>query len=346
MAQKKKVVDPIITKEDKKIAVKLATAAIKKKYGKAAVLYMSDFSGKEVDYIPTGILGLDFAIGLPGIPRGKILEIIGEEASGKTTLAISIMAEALKKFPEDILFVDAEKSLDLELMLALGVDPKRVMLVNADTAEENITAAETFMKTGAFSMVILDSIAALVPSAEFDGEMADQFMGLHARLMGKMCRSLQPICSKTNTLLLLINQMRHKIGAYGNPDTTTGGKAIPFFSDLRIKVSGGASKKTMLMDTAGEKIGQINKFVVIKNKLKKPWREAEVDLIWGVGYDKLGELLTLGLDTGLVLKEGAWFSYEGIKAQGAGKFKIALGEDKKIETKLRKEICDVLWGTT
>lgn len=340
-----KELSEIKDKDVKAEAVKLATAALKKKYGKAAIIYMKDFSKRSMDLIPTGSVGLDFAIGLPGIPRGKMVEVIGEEASGKTTLAISIIAQALSKFPEDVLFIDAEKSLDPELMVEMGVDISRVVMVDMDTAEENLTATETLVKTGAFSAVIVDSVAALVPTAEFDGDMDDQFMGLHARLMGKMCRSLKPACSKTNTLLLLINQVRHKIGAYGNPDTTPGGKAIPFFSDLRIKVSGGATKKQRILGTSGEAIGHVNKFVVIKNKLKRPWREAEVDLLYGSGYDVVGELLSLGIATGLVSKEGSWFSYEGIKAQGIERFKLALSADKGIEASLKKDVSSVLWQT-
>ena len=347
MPAKKKIEELVVVEQSSSDtnakAVKLATAALKKKFGKPAVHYMSDHSKRKVDLISSGSPGLDFAVGLPGAPRGKMVEIIGEESSGKTTLAISYMAEALKKYTEDVLFVDAEKSLDPDLMEKMGVDISRVLIVDMDTAEENLTAAEILIKTGAFSMAVIDSVAALVPFAEFEGDMDTQFMGLHARLMGKMCRSLKPTCSKTNTLFLLINQIRHKIGGYGNPDTTPGGKAIPFFADLRIKVSGGATKKQRIMDANGEAIGHTTKFQIIKNKLKKPWREAEVDLIYGVGYDVLGELLSLGVATGLVSKEGSWLVYDEIKIQGVEKFKAMLKDEKKVHNKLSKDISKILW---
>jgi recombination protein RecA len=345
MAQKKGKEKAASSKvKSAEFTLKAAEDAVKKKFGAGAAMFLSDIASKERDVVSTGSIGLDYATGVGGITRGQMIEIYGNPASGKSTLAFSICAHAQKKFTEDVLYIDAEHCIDPKLLISMGVDPKRMVVVDKDTAEENLTVAQTFIKTGQISVVVVDSVAALLPQAEFDADYEDQFMGLHARLMSRMCRTIKPLCSKTNTAFILINQTRDNIGGYGSPKVTTGGHAIKFFADTRIEVKGG-SKSTWIVDKLnGELIGHTSDMMVVKNKRGRPFRSCSVDLIYGVGYDTTGELLNIGEDMGLVDVAGSWISYKDMKAQGKEKAKLFLRKNTTVCDELKKEVQEILKG--
>lgn len=304
---------------------------------------MSEYSKKAPSIVPSGCMGLDYALGVGGFTRGKMVEFFGHPGSGKTTLAWSIAANALEKYPDKkVLYIDAEKSLELSLVDAMGADRSRVVLVNGETAEQNLDIGEMLIKTGEFSVAIVDSVAALVPRAEYEGTMEDQQIGLHARLMSKMCRNYKPVIKTTNTLLILINQIRSKITAYGDPDTTTGGNAIPFYTDIRVKVAASHTAKNLLKDAAGDVIGQPVSFTVVKNKLAPPFRRAEVNLLFGRGFDTVSELLDLGEQMGLVVRSGAWYEYNDTRVQGKAALSEALHTSPELAEALKGDIYKVL----
>jgi len=324
--------------------LKAAEAAIRKKFGEGAVIYMSQYAKKAPGVVKSGSIGLDYALGVGGFTRGKMVEFFGTPGSGKTTLAWSIAASALQQFPDKkVLYIDAEKSSAVSLIDAMGVDRSKVVMVNAETAEQNLDIGETLIKTGAFSVAIVDSVAALVPRAEYEATMEDQQIGLHARLMSKMCRNYKPVINTTDTLLVLINQIRQKITTYGDPDTTTGGNAIPFYCDIRVKVSTSHTKKNLIRDpTTGDVIGQPVTFYIVKNKLWPPFRQADVDLMFGKGFDTAGELVELGEQMGLVVRSGAWYEYEGTRVQGKAALVEKLSTEVELAASLSKDIYAVL----
>jgi recombination protein RecA len=327
---------------DKESMIKAAEDAIRKKFGSGSALYLSDYKNKPNIVIPTGSIGLDYAIGVGGIPRGSMVEIYGQPSSGKTTLALNIGVHSHTSTDDDVLFINAEHSLDVRLAMKMGLREDRTVIVDMPTAEENLTAAETYIKTGKFSVCIIDSIAALIPQAEFDAEYDDQFMGLHPRLMSRMCRSIKPLCSKTGAALILINQTRDKINSYGGGKETTGGNAIKFYADLRIEVSGGQSTKTHIIDSEGEVIGHKTTVKIVKNKVGRPWKTCELDLIYGSGFDKMSELISLGEDLGFITPSGSWYEYKDTKVQGKDKLKLAISERPDLIEELKKDISTVL----
>lgn len=312
-------------------------------FGEGVTAYLSDYNDKPRVVIPSGSIGLDYALGVGGFVLGKMVEFYGQPGSGKTTLGWSVAASALRTFPDKkVLYIDAEHSADLSLIDVFGIDKSRVVLVSAETAEDNLTIGETFIKTGEFCVVIVDSIAALVPRAEYEGTMADQQMGLHARLMSKMCRNYKPVVAKSETLLILINQMREKITAYGDPSTTTGGKAIPFYADVRVKVATSHTKKNLLRDSNGEAIGQKVTFSVVKNKMAPPFREAETSLFFGKGFDRYAELFELGQQFGIIERLGAYYAVGDFKVMGKANFLQVMEYDEKLLNSIKSPLFKIL----
>lgn len=347
MAKKKKidteVVDSPATDDAKRAkALEVAIKGLKNRFGDASIAPLTQAS-VGYDIISTGSFSLDSALGVGGFARGRLYELFGMPASGKSTLAFSVIREATKKGIH-CLYLDVERALDKQLLSKMGIDTDYVMLVHAFTGEEYLDIAETLLSTGAFGVCILDSITSLLPTAEADQDsFGDQSMGLLGRLTSKMCRKIIPLAGRTNTLLMVINQLRDTIGSYGHGPTTTGGKSIPFYATGRIKVAGGSAKASRIENSDGLVIGHRVEFEVVKNKLAAPFRSAEVDLIYGEGYDTYGEILDLSVDMGLIDKAGAWYSYNGAQlGQGRDKTLLNLKKDQELCDKLRVEIAKIL----
>ena len=319
---------------DKKTALATAIGQIEKQYGKGAVMRLGDSSAMEVQCIPTGSIGLDMALGIGGVPRGRIVEIYGPESSGKTTLALHIVAET-QKLGGECAFIDAEHALDPKYAAALGVNIENLLVSQPDNGEQALEITEALIRSCAIDTIVVDSVAALVPRAEIDGDMGDSMVGLHARLMSQAMRKLAGALSKSNTVAIFINQLREKVGvSYGNPEVTTGGRALKFYSSVRLDV-----RRIETLKAGNEPIGSRTKVKVAKNKTAPPFKIAEFDIIYGEGISKLGELIDLGVQLGFVQKSGAWFSMgETRLGQGKENARIYFRDHPEEALKLEAEI--------
>jgi len=325
--------------EAKRKALESALAQIEKRFGKGSVMSLSSEAIRSVEAIPSGSLTLDLATGIGGIPRGRVTEIYGPESSGKTTLTLHLIAET-QKMGGKAVFIDAEHAFDPKYAKAIGVNIEDLLVSQPDYGEQALEIAETLIRSGAVDVVIIDSVAALVPKAELEGDIEDSNVGLHARLMSKAMRVLKGAVNKSNTALVLINQIREKVGVmFGNPETTTGGRAIKFFADMRLEV-----RKKDIKDS-GEKVGSRVKVKVVKNKLAPPFKEAEFDVIYGEGISKEGEILDLGEELGIIKKSGSWYSYEDKKiGQGREKAREFLKQNPEIMGEIEQKIREAITG--
>ena len=327
-------------REDKLKALDAALAQIERQYGKGAVMKLGDpGSQMNVETIPTGSLSLDIALGLGGIPKGRIVEIYGPESSGKTTVTLHMIAEVQKR-GGIAGFIDAEHALDPVYAKNIGVDIDNLYISQPDNGEQALEITETMVRSGAIDIVVVDSVAALVPKAEIDGDMGDSHVGLQARLMSQALRKLTAVISKSNCTVIFINQLREKVGImFGNPETTTGGRALKFYSSVRLDV-----RRIESLKQAGEVIGNRTRVKVVKNKIAPPFKEAEFDIMFGQGISKVGDILDLAAELNLVVKSGAWYAYEGNKiGQGRENAKLYLTEHadicREIEQKVRAHYC-------
>jgi len=335
MAEKKK---PMITQPgqaaDKKKALDTALAQIEKDFGKGAVMRLGENSHVVVEAIPTGSLALDMALGIGGVPKGRIIEIYGPESSGKTTLALHIAAEAQKRGGE-VAFIDAEHALDPVYAAALGVDIDSMLISQPDTGEQGLEICEALVRSGAIDVVVVDSVAALTPRAEIEGDMGDSHVGLLARLMSQALRKLAGTINKTNCIVIFINQLREKVGVmYGNPEVTTGGRALKFYSSVRIDI-----RRVESIKNGSEVIGNHVRAKVVKNKVAPPFRQAEFDIMFGEGIAREGELVDLGVEYGLVQKSGSWFSMGEVRiGQGRDAARQYLKENPDVAEQLEADI--------
>lgn len=322
--------------EDRKSALDRAMNQIQKQFGAGAVMRLGENPKMEVDVISTGSIGLDVALGVGGLPRGRIIEVYGPESSGKTTVALQCIAAA-QKGGGDAAFIDAEHALDPAYAKALGVDIDSLLVSQPDTGEQALEIAEALVRSGAIDCIVVDSVAALVPKAEIDGEMGDSHVGLHARLMSQALRKLAGCISKTNCVAIFINQLREKVGVvYGNPEVTTGGRALKFYSSVRLEV-----RKAELIKNGTDIVGVRTRVKVVKNKVAPPFKEAEFDIMYGQGISHDGEVLDLAVKLDIVNKSGAWFSYEGNNlGQGRENTKQYLHDNPAFCEKLEQQIRD------
>ena len=321
---------------EKRKALEVAMSQIEKQFGKGSVMKLGEYKAMEVEAIPTGALSLDIALGIGGVPRGRIIEVFGPESSGKTTLALHIIAEA-QKMGGEAAFIDAEHALDPVYARKLGVDIDNLIVSQPDTGEQALEITEALVRSGALDVVVVDSVAALVPKAEIDGEMGDSHMGLQARLMSQALRKLAGAINKSKTVLIFINKLREKIGVmFGNPETTTGGRALKFYASVRMDI-----RKTEMMKQDGQVIGNRVRVKVIKNKVAPPFREAEFDVLYGKGISKVGNILDMAVNLDIVEKSGAWFSYNGQRiSQGRENAKRYLEEHPDIMDEIEKKVRD------
>ena len=320
---------------EKKKALEMAMSQIEKQFGKGSVMKLGEFKAMEIEAIPTGALSLDIALGIGGVPRGRIIEVFGPESSGKTTLALHIVAEA-QKMGGEAAFIDAEHALDPVYAKKLGVDIDNLIVSQPDTGEQALEITESLVRSGALDVIVVDSVAALVPKAEIDGDMGDSHMGLQARLMSQALRKLAGAINKSKTVLIFINQLREKIGVmFGNPETTTGGRALKFYSSIRMD-----DRRVETLKQGGEMVGNHTRIKVVKNKVAPPFKQAEFDIMFGKGISKYGDILDLAADADIIHKSGAWYAYNGNKiGQGRENAKQFLKEHpdimKEVEDKVR-----------
>ena len=321
---------------ERKKALEVAMSQIEKQFGKGSVMKLGEFKAMEVEAIPTGALSLDIALGIGGVPRGRIIEIYGPESSGKTTLALHIIAEA-QKMNGEAAFIDAEHALDPVYAKHLGVDIDNLLVSQPDTGEQALEITEALVRSGALDVIVVDSVAALVPKAEIDGDMGDSHMGLQARLMSQALRKLAGAINKSKTVLIFINQLREKIGVmFGNPETTTGGRALKFYASVRMDI-----RKSENIKQDGEITGTRAKVKVVKNKVAPPFREAEFDIVYGKGISREGNILDMAVNLDIIEKSGSWFSYDGNRiGQGRENVKKYLKENPQILEEVEKKVRD------
>ncbi len=341
MAQAKKPMQSAAVASDKEKALATALANIEKQFGKGAIMRLGENVTMNVDKISTGSLSLDVALGIGGVPKGRVVEIYGPESSGKTTIALHIAAEAQKK-GGTAAFIDVEHALDPIYAGALGVDIDSLLVSQPDTGEQAMEICEALVRSGAIDVVVVDSVAAMVPRAEIEGEMGDSHVGLQARLMSQALRKLTGSIGKTNTVVVFINQLREKVGVmYGNPETTPGGRALKYYASVRIDV-----RRIESLKQGGEVVGNRTRAKVVKNKVAPPFREAEFDIMFGQGISKVGEILDIGVNMGIVQKSGSWFSYGDVRlGQGRDNIKeyfiqnpdLAQEIEEKVFAKLAEE---------
>ena len=335
MAETKATKAATAASEEKKRAIETAMQQIERTYGKGAIMRYGDGKAAvNIESISTGSLALDLALGVGGLPRGRIIEIYGPESSGKTTLALHVLAQAQKQGGE-VAFIDAEHALDVTYARALGVNIEDMLISQPDTGEQALEICEALVRSGAIDVIVVDSVAALVPRAEIEGEMGDSFVGLHARLMSQALRKLTGAINKTNTIVIFINQLREKVGVmYGNPEVTTGGRALKFYASVRIDV-----RRIETLKNGGEMIGNRTRAKVVKNKMAPPFREAEFDIMYGEGISLLGELIDLGVKLDFVQKSGSWYSMGETRiGQGRDAAKQYLKDNPEVADKLEADI--------
>lgn len=324
----KKQLEPVAPAADKKKALAAALGQIEKQFGKGSVMRLGENTGMNIEHIPTGSIGLDLALGIGGLPRGRIIEIYGPESSGKTTVALHSVAEA-QKLGGTAAFIDAEHALDPVYAKALGVDIDSLLVSQPDTGEQGLDIAEALVRSGAIDIVVIDSVAALTPRAEIEGEMGDSFVGLHARMMSQAMRKLAGSIAKSQCVAIFINQLREKVGVmFGNPETTTGGRALKFYASIRMDV-----RRIESLKQGGEVVGNRTRVKVVKNKIAPPFKEAEFDIMFGEGISVVGDILDLAANINVVNKSGAWYAYEGNKI-GQGR------ENAKSYLKDHPDICE------
>ena len=319
---------------DKKKALETALSQIEKQFGKGSVMKLGEFKAMEIEAIPTGALSLDMALGIGGLPRGRIIEIYGPESSGKTTLALHVVAEAQKEGGEAA-FIDAEHALDPVYAKKLGVDIDNLIVSQPDTGEQALEITESLVRSGALDVIVVDSVAALVPKAEIDGDMGDSHMGLQARLMSQALRKLAGAINKSKTVLIFINQLREKIGVmFGNPETTTGGRALKFYASVRLDI-----RKAENIKQDGEIKGSRTRVKVVKNKVAPPFREAEFDIVYGEGISRAGNILDMAVNMDIIEKSGSWFSYNGERiGQGRENVKKYLKQNPEILDEVESKV--------
>lgn len=324
--------------EGKKKALEMAMAHLEKDFGTGTIMRLGDEAVQDVEVVSTGSIGLDFALGIGGIPRGRITEIYGPESSGKTTLAIHVIAEAQKQ-GGICAIIDAEHAFDRFYAEKLGVDVNNLWIAQPDNGEQALDIAEQLINSGAIDVLVIDSVAALTPKAEIEGEMGDKNVGLHARLMSQAMRKLTGTISRTRTCCIFINQIREKIGMmFGNPETTTGGNALKFYASVRIDI-----RPSSFIKDGDKSIGRMAKVKVVKNKMAPPFMKAEFELMFGEGISKAGEIIDMAVDLGIVKKSGAWFSYNGNKlGQGRDAVKKVIQDNKELSDELEKKVREAL----
>lgn len=342
MAKEKDKSKPKVVKmtdaEEKKKALESVFSVIEKEYGTGSVMKLGDANSVDVEVIPTGSLTLDMALGVGGLPRGRVIEIYGPESSGKTTVALHVVAEA-QKMGGEAAFIDAEHALDPVYAKKLGVDIDNLIVAQPDTGEQALDIAEALVRSGALDVIVVDSVAALVPKAEIDGEMGDSHVGLLARLMSQALRKLTAVISKSGTVVIFINQLREKVGVmYGNPETTPGGRALKFFSSVRLDVRRGE-----VIKNGTELIGNKTKVKVVKNKVAPPFKTAEFDILYGEGISKEGNILDFAVENNIIKKSGAWFSYNGEKiGQGRDNVRKYMVENKEFTAEIDRQVRELL----
>ena len=342
MAKEKDKSKPKVVKmtdaEEKKKALESVFSVIEKEYGTGSIMKLGDANSVDVEVIPTGSLTLDMALGVGGLPRGRVIEIYGPESSGKTTVALHVVAEA-QKMGGEAAFIDAEHALDPVYAKKLGVDIDNLIVAQPDTGEQALDIAEALVRSGALDVIVVDSVAALVPKAEIDGEMCDSHVGLLARLMSQALRKLTAVISKSGTVVIFINQLREKVGVmYGNPETTPGGRALKFFSSVRLDVRRGE-----VIKNGTELIGNKTKVKVVKNKVAPPFKTAEFDILYGEGISKEGNILDFAVENNIIKKSGAWFSYNGEKiGQGRDNVRQYMVENKEFTAEIDRQVRELL----